>query len=799
MSQPLSPSRPTVSWDAYSLKVNGERLVLRAGALHYFRLPSQDLWRHRLGLLKAAGYNAVDLYFCWSYHSHAQGHYDFTGAKDVEALLALATELGLWVIVRPGPYINAETSGGGLPGWVLADPAITALRNQTDGRHTPCPAYMAAVREWWEALIPRLATCPNVLLLQLENEYVTDELDPTYINTLGKWAVELGLAGVPTFHNDMLAMGCFEGNVDLYAFDHYAVMAADQPWRTQPQHSLSLVDHVEASLRPFCQNRPLFVAELQAGWFSGWRGPSYQALRDNLMPELTPLLLKSLLGQGLTMFNHFMAVGGTNHGYLASTDGFTSYDFAAPVSETGVLQPHYFAHQRINQQLASFACLAATQRQPHKASPLVLPPEAQTHLYAVRQCVETEGTQWVFCRNLKETSVSFEATFTHEGETYPLPITLAPLAVTLLPTRLALASGHTLLATSAEPLAQGEGWLALQGEAGTTLILQNPQGEVVTLTYPAVVGDTETVHTHDGLIIKLLPPLLHSFLPSPSGRGQGEGLSSLSPRERAGVREPQELPPLAFIPLGDEAYDLDSLGWYEGTAVYQATWPAGSPRPASVAFTCRHLWGAALHVGDAPAQWVAGNASWPNNPHNHAPTIGQVALPASTTEPLTLTLLIDFLGHPKGFYNDARTPGGLLSMDWQGSPPATWQATSLGNVHDPTLCLNASALWPQAQVWETTFDVSPKAYEASLSCALCVDVPLELAERINLLLNGQLVARVWEAHTAQTRFVLPAGCLQVGSNTLHWCALGLSKPLQANLPTNPAWQQVKLVWAEGNV
>jgi hypothetical protein len=743
-------------------------------------------------LLKAAGYNAVDLYCCWSYHSHTRGHYDFTGAKDVEALLALATELGLWVIARPGPYINAETSGGGLPGWVLADPAITTLRNQKDGRHAPCPAYMAAVREWWEAIIPRLATCPNVLLLQLENEYVTDELDPAYINTLGKWAADLGLAGVPTFHNDMLAMGCFEGNVDLYAFDHYAVMVADQPWREQPQHSLSLVDHVEASLRPFCQNRPLFVAELQAGWFSGWRGPSYTALRNNLMPELTPLLLKSLLGQGLTMFNHFMAVGGTNHGYLASTDGFTSYDFAAPVSETGVLQPHYFAHQRINQQLASFTCLAATQRQPHKASPLVLPAEAQTHLYAVRQCIEAEATQWVFCRNLTQKPATFAATFTHEGETVDLPITLAPLAVTLLPTRLALASGHTLLATSAEPLAQGEGWLALQGEYGATLLLQNPHGEVTTITYPAVTGDTEAVYTHYGLTIKLLPPLL----PKVGAIHESPAMPltpTLSPWER-------EFMTLTLTSAEGSGWDLDALGWYEGTAVYQATWPAGTPRPASVAFTCRHLWGAALQVGDASAQWVAGNASWPNNPHNHAPTLGQVALPASTTEPLTLTLLIDFLGHPKGFYNDARTPGGLLSMDWQGASPATWQATSLGNVHDPTLCLHpeAIALWPETQVWATTFDASPETYEASLSRALCVEVPLALAERVNLLLNGQLVARVWDAHTAQTRFVLPAGCLQVGSNTLHWCAWGLSKPLQANLPVSPAWQQVKLVWANSN-
>src|SRR3954447_27015031 len=108
----------TVTFDKYSLMIDGQRTYVWSGEFHYWRLPSQDLWRDVLQKMKAEGYNAVSIYFDWAYHSPKPGVYDFSGVRNVNKLLDMAARVGLYVIARPGPYINAETSAGGLPGWL---------------------------------------------------------------------------------------------------------------------------------------------------------------------------------------------------------------------------------------------------------------------------------------------------------------------------------------------------------------------------------------------------------------------------------------------------------------------------------------------------------------------------------------------------------------------------------------------------------------------------------------------------------------------------------------------------------
>jgi beta-galactosidase GanA len=105
----------TVTYDHYSLKIDGTRTYIWSAEFHYWRLPSPSLWRDVLEKLKAAGYNATSIYFDWGYHSPKPGVYDFTGVRDVNRLLDIANQVGIYVIARPGPYINAETDSGGFP------------------------------------------------------------------------------------------------------------------------------------------------------------------------------------------------------------------------------------------------------------------------------------------------------------------------------------------------------------------------------------------------------------------------------------------------------------------------------------------------------------------------------------------------------------------------------------------------------------------------------------------------------------------------------------------------------------
>ena len=128
-SAPARPARGqgarvshTITYDKYSLMIDGKRTFIWSGEFEYWRLPSPSLWLDILQKMKAEGYNAVTIYFDWAYHSPKSGVYDFSGVRDVDKLLDMAAQVGLYVIARPGPYINAETSAGGLPGWLTTKP-----------------------------------------------------------------------------------------------------------------------------------------------------------------------------------------------------------------------------------------------------------------------------------------------------------------------------------------------------------------------------------------------------------------------------------------------------------------------------------------------------------------------------------------------------------------------------------------------------------------------------------------------------------------------------------------------------
>src|SRR6185312_4439790 len=107
-----------VTFDSKSYMVDGERLNVWSGEFHYWRLPGTNDWRDMFQKMRASGFNAVSLYFFWGLHSTESGKFDFSGIKDIDLLLTMAEEEGLYVIARPGPYVNAEISMGGLPAYL---------------------------------------------------------------------------------------------------------------------------------------------------------------------------------------------------------------------------------------------------------------------------------------------------------------------------------------------------------------------------------------------------------------------------------------------------------------------------------------------------------------------------------------------------------------------------------------------------------------------------------------------------------------------------------------------------------
>src|SRR3954452_10001233 len=227
---PARADAHTVTWDSSSLKVDGKRVYVWSGEFHPFRLPNPDLWRDILQKMKANGYDAVSIYVDWAYHSPKPGVYDFSGVRDMDKFLDIANEVGLYVIARPGPYINAEVDAGGFPGWLTTKPGTARTNN---------PTYMGYVDEYLSHIDAILArhqvtngTGP-VVLYQIENEYANNTNSATGIDYMKHLYNKVRADGitVPVFHNDkgrngFWTPGKFTGDdglpgPNLYGFDGY--------------------------------------------------------------------------------------------------------------------------------------------------------------------------------------------------------------------------------------------------------------------------------------------------------------------------------------------------------------------------------------------------------------------------------------------------------------------------------------------------------------------------------------------------------------------------------------------------
>ncbi|MCL1632790.1 beta-galactosidase [Sporolactobacillus sp. CPB3-1] len=320
-----------VSFDHYSLKINGERKFIYSGEFEYWRLPSPSLWKDVLQKMKANGFNAVTIYFNWGYHSPKKGVYDFSGIRDVNRLLDMAKEAGLYVIARPGPYVNAETDAGGFPNWLTKEEG--KVRNSD-------PAYTAAYEEWLSHIDPiikkhLITKGGNVILYQVENEYGSGDADYMQ-NIIDK--VKADGIDVPTFHNQQDGPGSQwasgTGAPDMYAFDSYTKTLGNLKTNFGDAHK-------------YAPNSPIFVAELGNGWFDPWGGVGYDAMRQKFNADYQNVVYKNIIGEGATLLSYYMTYGGTSWGYLPFPGVYTSYDYGAAISENRTIDAKTAGQKRI--------------------------------------------------------------------------------------------------------------------------------------------------------------------------------------------------------------------------------------------------------------------------------------------------------------------------------------------------------------------------------------------------------------------------------------------------------------------
>lgn len=341
-----APLATPVTWDRYSLKIGGERMFSWGGEMHPFRLPSPDLWRDVFQKMKASGYNTVAIYFGWGYHSPKPGVYDFTGVRDMDRVLTMAKEAGLYVIVRPGPYMNAEVTRGGFPSWLV--------KQQAKAR-TDHPEYLAAADEWLTAINGILKKHQitdgggSIIAYQIENELdVTQPTQARYMQHLYDKVRADGIT-VPIFHNDKgrngnwvprgsNVPGTVEGPNDLYAFDGYPGGSCDvdatvgKP-NLAPDWGLYGPGGAfgGASASP---NTPGFAAEYGGGWFDYWgSNGAYGCNAQRLGSGYQRVFYGTNIANGLTIQSFYMTYGGTSWGWMPAPVVYTSYDYGSAIDE----------------------------------------------------------------------------------------------------------------------------------------------------------------------------------------------------------------------------------------------------------------------------------------------------------------------------------------------------------------------------------------------------------------------------------------------------------------------------------
>lgn len=315
---------------------DGKPIKIYSGEMHFARIP-REYWKHRLQMMKAMGLNAVASYVFWNYHEPAPGVWDFkTGNKNIREYIKLAEEVGLMVILRPGPYACAEWEFGGYPWWLQNNKELIIRANNKpflDSCNTYIQKLVAEVKDL------QITNGGPVIMIQAENEfgsYVAQRKDiplaehRKYSHAIKDQLIKAGVT-VPLFTSD--GSWLFEGG----SIDGALPTANGE---NNIPNLKKIVNQYNGGKGPY------MVAEFYPGWLDHWAEPFQKVASKRIVNQLQKYIDSNV------SFNFYMVHGGTNFAYTSGANydknhdiqpDLTSYDYDAPISEAGWATEKYKA------------------------------------------------------------------------------------------------------------------------------------------------------------------------------------------------------------------------------------------------------------------------------------------------------------------------------------------------------------------------------------------------------------------------------------------------------------------------
>ncbi|KAJ7505516.1 glycoside hydrolase family 35 protein [Mycena galericulata] len=337
-----------VTWDPHSLSILGQRVFILSAEFHPWRLPGNpDIWADVFEKIKANGFNTVSFYVNWALHfptpdtNGGEGDFEAGTYRDIERFIQEGKNAGLWMIARPGPYINAETTGGGFPGWV--GNVAGNLRTNNPNYTQAWVPYLTAISK----IIARnqVTNGGPIVLIQAENEFSEGATQSPYMQAVIDTYRANGVV-IPITHNDQ--HGGLDGNyspdlgglgaVNIYCGDSYP----------QGTNSWAQVQSVYYSNHEaVAYSNPLRLAEFGGGFLLNWGGVPFGGTgyeKYSINPGLTNadyenVFYKENYAQTTTILNIYMLFGGTNWGGTAAPVSYTSYDYGGGINENRVAGP----------------------------------------------------------------------------------------------------------------------------------------------------------------------------------------------------------------------------------------------------------------------------------------------------------------------------------------------------------------------------------------------------------------------------------------------------------------------------
>lgn len=325
--------------------LDGEPHRVLSGAIHYFRV-HPDLWQDRIRKAKLMGLNTIETYVAWNAHAPRPGVFDLTGGLDLGRFLDLVAAEGMHAIVRPGPYICAEWSNGGLPYWLFADGTVGVRRNE--------PGFLAAVQEYLEHLAPVLVPRQidqggPIVLVQVENEYGAYGSDASYLRALEEMHRAIGLTVPFTSVDQPMDSMLEDGSLpSLHKTGSFGSRSTERL----------------ARLRQAQPTGPLMCSEFWDGWFDSWGEHHHTTPASASASDLDDLLAAG------GSVNIYMFHGGSNFGFTngANDKGVyrpiaTSYDYDAPLDEAGRPTAKFHAFRAVIERYAPVPPLPESMRE----------------------------------------------------------------------------------------------------------------------------------------------------------------------------------------------------------------------------------------------------------------------------------------------------------------------------------------------------------------------------------------------------------------------------------------------------